>query len=175
MSDTIALTGIVATIPRHLVTEQKLQITSFRLASTQRRYNRTQQAWVDGETNWYTITVFRQLAVNAAGSLNKGDRVVINGRLRIRNWVSGEKNGITVEVEADSIGHDLLWGTTAFTRSVTSSLASQTPENEDFPPETATSGDSDDESSSVLVDNGQDDAEAIITPLVPVGEDRGPF
>lgn len=81
--------------------------------------------------------MFRQLATNVAGSLKKGERVIVNGRLRIRDWTSGEKTGTTVDVEADSIGHDLLWGTTSFTRSVTSSLTSQKPESEDFPPEAA--------------------------------------
>ena len=40
MTDTITLTGLVATTPRHLVTSEGLPITSFRLASTQRRYDR---------------------------------------------------------------------------------------------------------------------------------------
>jgi len=140
MSDAIAITGIVATEPRHLVTDSQLPITSFRLASTQRRYDRAKQEWVDGETNWYTVTVFRQLAVNVAGSVRKGERVIVNGRLRIRDWTNGEKTGTTVDVEADSIGHDLLWGTTSFTRSVTSSLAQATPTSEDFPPETQSAG-----------------------------------
>jgi single-strand DNA-binding protein len=125
MTDNITLTGIVATPPRHITTAEGLPITSFRLASSQRRYNRSQQQWVDGETNWYTITVFRQLAVNAAGSLNKGDRIVVSGRVRIRDWKSDDKSGTTVDVEADSLGHDLLWGTTAFTRSVATGLANE--------------------------------------------------
>ncbi len=49
MSDTITLTGLVATTPRHLVTSTGLPITTFRLASTQRRYDRAQQKWVDGD------------------------------------------------------------------------------------------------------------------------------
>jgi single-strand DNA-binding protein len=49
MSDTITLTGLVATPPKHIVTSEGLQITSFRLASTQRRYDKTQQSWVDAD------------------------------------------------------------------------------------------------------------------------------
>jgi single-strand DNA-binding protein len=131
MSDTIAITGIVATEPRHLVTDSQLPITSFRLASTQRRYSRAEQKWVDGDTNWYTVTVFRQLAINVAGSLRKGERVIVNGRLRIRDWEAGEKNGTTVDVEAESIGHDLLWGTTTFTRTVATHLSAEKPTEEE--------------------------------------------
>jgi len=123
MTDTITVTGLVATTPRHLVTSEGLPITSFRLASTQRRYDRGAQKWIDGETNWYTITAFRQLAVNVVGSVNKGQRVVVTGKLRVRDWESGDRAGTTVEVDADALGHDLAWGTSVFTRSVASTVA----------------------------------------------------
>jgi single-strand DNA-binding protein len=116
MSDTITLTGIVATAPKHIVTSEQLQITSFRLASTQRKFDRTEQKWVDGESNFYTVTAFRSLAANAIGSILKGQRVIVTGRLRIRDWATDEKTGTTIEVDADSIGHDLTFGTSVFTR-----------------------------------------------------------
>jgi len=123
MTDAITVTGLVATTPRHLVTSEGLPITSFRLASTQRRYDRGAQKWIDGETNWYTVTAFRQLAVNVVGSVNKGQRVVVNGKLRVRDWESGDRAGTTVEIDADALGHDLAWGTSVFTRSVASTVA----------------------------------------------------
>ena len=123
MPDAITLTGLVATNPRHLVTSEGLPITSFRLASTQRRFDRSQEKWIDGETNWYTITAFRQLALNSNASVEKGQRVIVAGRLKIRDWESGERAGTTIEIEADSVGHDLAWGTAAFTRSVSTATA----------------------------------------------------
>jgi single-strand DNA-binding protein len=116
VSDTITLTGIVGTEPRALTTSEGLAITSFRLASTQRRFDKSKEKWVDGETNWYSITTFRQLATNAAVSVKKGERILVTGRLRIREWESGGKTGTNIEIEADSLGHDLLWGTAAFSR-----------------------------------------------------------
>src|SRR5688500_14515267 len=65
MSDNIAITGVVGTDPHHHVTGQGLPITSFRLASTQRYFDRAKGSWEDGETNWYTVSAFRQLASNA--------------------------------------------------------------------------------------------------------------
>jgi single-strand DNA-binding protein len=127
MTDTLTLIGLVATIPRHLVTSEGLAITSFRLASTQRRFDRTKNQWVDGETNWYTVTTFRQLAINAAASVNKGDRVVVAGRLRIREWQAGDKSGTNIEVDADAVGHDLSWGSTVFSRSVSSTAPAIAP------------------------------------------------
>jgi single-strand DNA-binding protein len=125
MTDTITLTGIVATIPRVVTTGDELAITSFRLASTQRRFDRNRNRWVDGDTNWYTVTAFRQLATNAASSVMRGDRVIVTGRLRIREWEAGERKGTTVEVEADGVGHDLTWGTTSFTRVITTSATAR--------------------------------------------------
>ena len=123
MTDNITLIGFVATEPKHFVTREGLAITSFRLASTQRRFDRAQGRWSDGETNWYTISTFRQLAINVTTSVKKGDRVMVSGRLRIRGWEAGERSGITVEVEADAVGHALAWGTAVFTRSVIQAAA----------------------------------------------------
>ena len=114
----VSVTGLVATTPRHLVTQDGLPITSFRLAESNRRFDRTLNKWVDGETNWYTITAFRQLGINAAASVNKGDRIVVMGDFRIRDWDNGERAGTSVEVEATAIGHDLTWGNSVFTRNV---------------------------------------------------------
>lgn len=117
MTDTIiTITGLVATTPRHLVTSEGLPITSFRLASTSRRYDRGAQKWIDGETNWYTVTAFGQLAINVVGSVAKSQRVLVTGTLRVRDWQSGDRAGTTVEIDAQHIGHDLAWGTSVFTR-----------------------------------------------------------
>lgn len=128
MTDTITLTGLVATEPRHIVTSEGLTITSFRLASTQRRFDRSQERWIDGETNWYTISSFRQLAINGASSLHKGERVVVTGRLRIREWANGERTGTNIDIEADAIGHDISWGTSVFTRNISATAAAASDE-----------------------------------------------
>jgi single-strand DNA-binding protein len=123
MTDTISLTGLVATTPKHVVTATGLTITSFRFASNQRRFDRGEQKWVDGETNWYTVATFRQLAVNVDASVQKGQRVIITGRLRVRDWATDDKHGTNVEIDADAVGHDLSWGTTVFTRSTAAAVA----------------------------------------------------
>jgi len=122
MSDTVAVRGFVATEPRHLVTEGGLPITSFRLVTTRRRYNRQASAWEDGGSNWYTVSAFRRLALSAADCITKGDPVLVAGRLCLREW-AGEKQGVTVEIEADSIGHDLSWGRSRFIKAVAGEAA----------------------------------------------------
>jgi single-strand DNA-binding protein len=128
MSENFTVSGLVATTPRHLVTQEGLPITSFRLASSTRRYDKTKKTWVDGETNWFTITSFIQLAINSASSISKGDRIVAAGRLKVRDWDNGERTGTSVEIEADCLGPDLSWGTAEFSRTV---LVREDPEDQD--------------------------------------------
>ncbi len=116
--ETTTITGLVATTPRHLVTAEGLPITSFRLASSNRRFDRAKMEWVDGETNWFTVISYRTLAVNTAMSISKGDRIIVSGELLVRDWDNGERTGTSVEVSASTIGHDLSWGNSTFTRTV---------------------------------------------------------
>lgn len=116
MEDTITLTGLVATTPRHLTTSMGVAITSFRLASSNRTFDRELGRWVERDTNWYTVSSFRALAENAAESIQKGDRVVVVGQLRLRDWENTDRSGTTVEVEASVLGHDLGWGVAEYKR-----------------------------------------------------------
>ena len=108
MSELITVAGLVATTPRHLVTQDGLPITSFRLAASHRKFDRALN----------TVTAFRQLAINAAGSVSKGERLLVTGKLRVRDWDNGDRVGTSVEIEADALGHDLCWGNSVFTRTV---------------------------------------------------------
>lgn len=116
MQDLITVTGLVATTPRFITTSEGLAIVSFRLASSQRRYDRVAQAWLDDRTNWYTVSAYRDLASNAATSIEKGQRVIVQGTLLIRDWESTDRSGTTVEIEAEAIGQDLRWGKATYTR-----------------------------------------------------------
>ncbi|MCU1444771.1 single-stranded DNA-binding protein [Cryobacterium sp.] len=134
MTDTITLTGIVATTPRTLVTSTGLAITSFRLACRQRRFDRLRNSWVDADTNWYTVSSFRQLAQNVERSVQKGEPVLVTGRLHIRDWENQDRSGTSVEVEADAVGHNLAWGITALVRSTPPAAVEQAPEQPDAAP-----------------------------------------
>lgn len=115
MSDTITITGNIATEPESRQSGMT-PIASFRVASTQRRIDKESGRWVDAHTNWYTVSAFRQLAVHALKSLHKGQRVIVTGRLKVRTWENASGKGTSVDIDAEAIGHDLLWGTTDFRR-----------------------------------------------------------
>ena len=169
MSDHLTITGLVATPPRHIVTSEGLPITSFRLASTQRRFDRSQDKWIDGETNWYTITAFRQLAIHAASSIEKGQRIVLSGRLRIRDWENGDRTGTTVDIEADALGHDLAWGTSTFTRSIATSSSKDAAAATEADAEAAPLDDADeapdDDRAAVLTEDADAETEAVPLPF----------
>ena len=116
MSETITVVGNIATQPEHRQASGGLPITSFRLASNGRRLDKQTGTWVDEEPSFYKISAFRALAENAFGSLVKGQRIIVTGRLRIKQWEAGEKKGWDAEIDADAVGPDLLFGTTVFTR-----------------------------------------------------------
>lgn len=119
MSDTITVRGYVATEVRSTTADSGLAIASFRMCSTERRYDREVGSWVDGQTNWYSVSLFRQLATNAAFSIHKGDRVIVTGRLKVRQWALDDgRSGTAVDIDAESVGHDLMWGTANYRRNV---------------------------------------------------------
>jgi single-strand DNA-binding protein len=91
-------------------------ITSFRIASTTRRFERG-KGWSDIDTLFVTVVCWRQLAEHVALSFAKGDPVIVTGRLRMRQQVGDDgKSGTAFEVEAHNAGHDLSRGVAAFTR-----------------------------------------------------------
>lgn len=116
MHDTVTIIGNVATDPTQGRTASGIPVTNFRLASTHRRFDDATQTWVDVITNWYSVAAFRQLAENAKASLRSGDSVIVTGRLKIRSWENNGKQGTSVDIDADAIGHDLRWGMTAYRR-----------------------------------------------------------
>jgi single-strand DNA-binding protein len=118
MKTHLTVKGNVATAPRRVVTDAGTVIVEFRLAATERFFNRQSQAWEDGNTSWYTVTAFRRLAENIFRSFTVGDPVIVSGKLSIKQWISKDetKRGTTPEITADTAGHDLLLGFTDFTR-----------------------------------------------------------
>ena len=114
MNDTVTIVGRVATDPTQGQTAGGDPVTNFRLASTHRRFDNTTQTWTDSDTNWFSVAAFRQLGEHAKASLRTGDSVIVTGRLKIRTWESNGKQGTSVDIIAEAIGHDLRWGTTAF-------------------------------------------------------------
>ena len=116
MNERITVSGIIGTDPRKTTTNKGVPVMSFRLASSQSHFDRFKNEWVDEETNWFSVTAYRQLASNAAQSLHKGEHVIVTGRVHVRKWTNAERSGTSVDIEADVVAHDLTWYTTTAVR-----------------------------------------------------------
>lgn len=114
----ITVSGWVGTQPRHVVTQNGTSFTVFRLGSTKRYFDRSQEAWVDGATTWYTVKSWRTAAVNVAESLRRSDPVVVHGTFATETWESPDGPRTTLVVEADALGPDLTRGQATFRHTV---------------------------------------------------------
>ncbi|MFI2200903.1 single-stranded DNA-binding protein [Streptomyces sp. NPDC020192] len=117
MNETIVcVVGNVATQPvyRELAAGPSVR---FRLAVTARYWDREKSTWTDGHTNFFTVWANRQLAVNVKASVEVGQPVVVQGRLKVRTEVrDGQQQWASADIDAVAIGHDLARGTAAFQR-----------------------------------------------------------
>jgi single-strand DNA-binding protein len=116
MSDHISLVGNIVGDPEERTTRGGDSIAAFRLAVSERRFDRERGQWIDGHTSYYAVSVFGELGKNTLASVRKGERVVVTGRLRLREWENETKRGVSADVTAEAIGHDLRWGVTRFQR-----------------------------------------------------------
>jgi single-strand DNA-binding protein len=115
MNDTfVTFRGWVGGDVRHRVARD-VSVATFRVGATPRL--KKDGEWVDGETTWYSVTAWRQLADNLAYSIRKGDPVIVHGRLRSETWTPEEgPASTTLHVEALLVGHDLTRGITHFSK-----------------------------------------------------------
>ncbi|WP_248965323.1 single-stranded DNA-binding protein [Sphaerisporangium perillae] len=112
----ITLVGNVAADPRQYQLNDGSRVTSLRLASTRRVFDRPSQTWHDGETTFYAVRCYRALAENVARSIKLGQPIVVHGKLRIRSYERDGERRFMAEVEATSVGHDLRRGVSSFER-----------------------------------------------------------
>lgn len=108
----ITVVGNIVADPELRYTPNGAAVANFRVASTPRRYDQQAGQFVDGEPLFLTCNVWRQPAENVANSLNKGDRVIVTGRLRQRSYEdrNGERRTV-FEIEVEEVGPSLRFAT----------------------------------------------------------------
>ncbi|WP_371661261.1 single-stranded DNA-binding protein [Streptomyces sp. NBC_00280] len=114
----------VITVVGNLVDDPELRFTpsgaavaKFRVASTPRTFDRQTNEWKDGESLFLTCSVWRQAAENVAESLQRGMRVIVQGRLKQRSYetTQGEKRTV-YELDVDEVGASLRSATAKVTK-----------------------------------------------------------
>jgi single-strand DNA-binding protein len=119
----------VITVVGNLVDDPELRFTpsgaavaNFRIASTPRTFDKQSNEWKDGDALFLSCSVWRQAAENVAESLQKGMRVVVQGRLKSRQYETREGEKRTVfEIEVEEVGPSLKYATAKVTRAQRSS------------------------------------------------------
>jgi single-strand DNA-binding protein len=116
----VTLVGVAVSQVRYATTVGGVPVAHFRLAATERRFDRPRQVWVEGDTSYFTVWAWRSLAENALTSIGCGDPLLVTGRMRVREWErpDGQSKGVSAEIEATALGHDLARGTTVFRRTL---------------------------------------------------------
>jgi single-strand DNA-binding protein len=104
-----SLVGNVVADPELRFTPNGKAVASFRLAVNNRAQNEA-GAWVDVGTDFHDIVVWQDQAERVETSIAKGNRVIVVGDFRKREWETqeGEKR-TAMEFVAQDVGLSLKW------------------------------------------------------------------
>jgi single-strand DNA-binding protein len=110
MASNVTLIGNLVDDPELRFTPSGVAMAKIRMA-VNRRWRGQDGEWQEN-TSFFTGTIWREQAEQAAESLQKGARVIVSGRLEQRSWEteSGEKRSV-VEIQVDEVGPSLRWAT----------------------------------------------------------------
>jgi single-strand DNA-binding protein len=113
----ISLIGFVATQPKKGLTKNGWLSLSMRVGWTPRTLNQTTGEWSDLPSSFVTVQCYRKVAEHASVCLRRGDPIVVRGTMRVREYTdqNGQRRS-SVEVQADSIGHDMSRGISTYSK-----------------------------------------------------------
>lgn len=113
----ITLVGNLTADPELRFTPSGAPVANFTVASTPRTFDRATSEWKDGDAMFINCAVWRQAAENAAETLTKGMRVIVQGRLKSRSYETREGERRTVfEIEVDEVGPSLRYASAKVNR-----------------------------------------------------------
>ncbi|QIG45196.1 single-stranded DNA-binding protein [Nocardioides anomalus] len=113
----ITVVGNLTDDPELRFTPSGAAVANFTVASTPRNFDKNTNEWVDGEAMFLRCSIWRQAAENVAESLQRGMRVVVQGRLKARSYEDREGQKRTVfELEVDEVGPSLKFATAKVNR-----------------------------------------------------------
>jgi single-strand DNA-binding protein len=118
----VTIVGNVVDNPRVKTTDKGVDVSSFRIGSAARRWDKDSGKWVDGPKLFVSVTCWRQLAANVRDSLRRGDPIVVSGRLSTHEYEKDGQKRSTFDLEATAVGHDLSRGVSLFRRTRTDSM-----------------------------------------------------
>lgn len=113
----ITVVGNLTSDPELRFTPNGAAVANFTVASTPRMFDRQSNEFKDGETLFLRCSVWREMGENVAESLQRGTRVVVQGRLKSRSFETKEGEKRTVmELDVDEVGPSLRRATAQVTK-----------------------------------------------------------
>ena len=91
-------------------------VAKFRIASTPRTFDRQTNEWKDGTTLFLTCNAWRDLAEHVAESVTRGTGLIVQGRLRQREYEKDGQKRTVYEIEADDVAVSLKRATAVVTK-----------------------------------------------------------
>jgi single-strand DNA-binding protein len=113
---TITICGNLTADPELRFTSNGQPVANFTVASTPRFFDKQANEWRDGESLFLRCNVWRQQAESVAESLQRGMRVIVQGRLKQRSYEKDGQKRTVFEVEVDEVGPSLRNATAKVTK-----------------------------------------------------------
>ncbi len=114
---TYTLRGTVGRDPDLRFTSSGLAVCSFSVAEGNRVKNKETGQWENGETTWWKVVCWRDMAERVAESIKKGDLVLAVGRIKLNSYEgkTGEQRS-ELSLTAEEIGVSLKWNSVEIQR-----------------------------------------------------------
>jgi single-strand DNA-binding protein len=129
----VTMVGNLTAAPEVKYTQSGAAVANFTVASTPRSFDKDKREWVDGEALFLRCSIWRDAAENVAESLDRGDRVIVTGKLKQRSFetAGGEKRTV-VEMEVEEIGPSLRYAQADVTKTKPGGKARATPDQQEW-------------------------------------------
>lgn len=126
MATQVTVIGNITADPEFRKTQGGNTVANFTVAHTERVRDEDGD-FVDGDTSFFRVSVWKALGKNVAASLKKGHQVIVSGRLKIRDYEDKDGNQRrSAEIVADAVGASLQFGYTKFTKGTAKASSGET-------------------------------------------------
>lgn len=117
MTDTIiTVVGNLTAAPELRFTPSGAAVANFTVASRPRTFDKQANEWKDAESLFLRCSIWKGAAENVTESLGKGDRVIVQGKLKQRSWEKDGEKRTSIELDVIEIGPSLRYATAKVTR-----------------------------------------------------------
>lgn len=136
----VTIVGNAVVDPDLRSTPSGAAVAKFRIASTPRTFDRQTNEWKDGESLFLTVNCWRQLGENVAATVQRGMRVVVQGRLSQRSYDKDGEKRTVYEIEADEVAPSLRNATATVAKTTRQQNPQQVQQNPQQPRQQPTQG-----------------------------------